>query len=146
MNTAQQLLCPAAELRRDASIIGIIPPDGKVSFFGKPVPAVGEFRQEAVRRGHAERNFRFAAPCLGAQCSKWKQGRCSLVGALVHASASNHEILAQGEPHCGMRERCYWQNTGGAKACQACRYVSSDARLPKTVRFSAPPSRREQAA
>ncbi len=144
----KKVLCPASELGRDTWIIGAIQADGVVRFIGKPVPAIAEFRTQANKRGQPEQYFRFASACRRHDCDKWKEGACSVAGALRRTVQANPRLKEQEAPACGMREHCLWERSCGPLVCRACRYVGSDARQRKTVHFCAPPApgRKERAA
>ncbi len=80
-------LCPSALARPGAALIGVVQADGTVALLGRPLPATAAFLAEARRGREPERRFRFAAPCVEAECRQWTGGRCGVIDRVVGPSA-----------------------------------------------------------
>lgn len=121
-------LCPSALARPGAALIGLVQADGTVALLGRPLPVTEAFLEEA-RKGRApERRFRFAAPCVEADCRQWTGERCGVIDRVVTALGPEADAEAgRGRP-CGVRRSCRWHAQIGPAACDACRLVITETR------------------
>ena len=121
-------LCPSALARPDAALIGVVQADGTVALLGRPLPATAAFLAEARRGREPERRFRFAAPCVEAECRQWTGGRCGVIDRVVGALGPEADAGAEGARPCGIRRRCRWHAQIGPAACEGCRLVITETR------------------
>src|SRR6478736_517737 len=121
-NAPRELSCPSASSDwEDAQLLGVVGGTAEN-------PAVEYVSPRAVTPQLLaladpvlpEEVFRFAAPCRGAACSQFENGRCGVVASAVsHLDAGTDQKL----PRCSIRARCRWWHDAGVAACMRCSTV-----------------------
>lgn len=117
-------LCPSAQAKPGALLLGRVKKDNSVAFLKEPVKVGQEFMdtvKDAVPEA-PEYAFRFASPCLEKGCSQWKSGNCGVSG-FVKEALPDH--TADSLPKCAIRENCRWFLQDGASICYKCIFVTT---------------------
>jgi hypothetical protein len=122
--TGDGRLCPSTTAAPGTALIGIVGGNGRVGILGRPLPVDDAFL-DAARAGRApEKRFRFAGPCMRADCRQWSGGRCGVIDRVLAITGETERPL----PPCGIRARCRWFAQRGGAACHACPEVVTDTR------------------
>ncbi|MEV6983242.1 hypothetical protein AB0M95_18550 [Sphaerisporangium sp. NPDC051017] len=119
-------VCPSADARPGATLLGILGPRGRVVFLPQG-PRVTEdlLAGLAATSSPVEARHRFAAPCVARGCAFWDDGRCR--AADVAAAEFPRDNSMAELPECGIRDRCRWFFQSGAEACRVCVHVTTAA-------------------
>lgn len=118
-------LCPSHVCVEGAALIGVVGPDATVTYV-TPSPVVDrEFVAAADAAGRPERRFRFAAPCVEGDCTRWTGSRCGVVDLAL--TVAPHVGIEPDDgaplPRCSIRARCRWFAQSGRSACRVCPQV-----------------------
>jgi hypothetical protein len=110
-------------------LLGVVGVDGTVGYVRPPAVIDQAFVTEAARRGDPERRFRFAQPCIEAECRQWTGSRCGVIERVLEATVEAAAIpQSRALPACGIRPVCRWFAQEGASACAVCPLVVTDLR------------------
>jgi hypothetical protein len=134
----RERLCPSGRCEEGAMLLGIVGADGTVGYVRPPAVIDEAFVTEVKRRGDPERRFRFAQPCVEADCSQWTGSRCGVIERVLEAAVDAAAIPQScALPACGIRPVCRWFAQEGTHACAVCPLVVTD--LRPRGRFAASP-------
>ena len=117
-------VCPSSSCETGALLLGVVQPDGTVTFATNPF-AVSETFVEIALKGRApEERFRFAGPCVSKACEQWRNGRCSIPDQM--RTALGQEVESRVAPaECAIREECRWFAQESYSACKLCPLVTT---------------------
>jgi hypothetical protein len=121
----KNLLCPSYRCEKDASLIGVIGPEGKVNFLNAKLEVSEEFISIASKGRTPEKRFRFSGKCTEHSCMHWKDDHCGLIDKLIENLANNIATPSK-IPACPIRSDCRWYRQHNAKACSVCPYIITD--------------------
>lgn len=124
----ETILCPSHHCKPGTVLLGIVMPDGRVAYSSDKIVVTDEFVDIASQGRSPEKRFRFAGKCIKSGCKQWDTDRCGVIDSVLEfAPAINGEFEL---PECSIRPQCRWFQQNGAKACQICPEVVTDAREP----------------
>lgn len=110
-------------------MLGLIMAPGRVAYLTPEMPSAVLLQMADKGDGPLEKRYRFAGPCVEAECGFWTGTQCGL-GARLAESYS--EMTGDNEsvqlPRCAIRGRCRWYAEQSARACAACPLVITDNR------------------
>lgn len=130
MPSENQTLCPSASPEKDALLLGVVEPNGRVSILPRTLPVTEDFLEKVMEtRPDPARHFRFANKCVKSGCMQWSSGQCGVIAKLMEANAGLPEPPPDVLPRCEIRPRCRWHQQHGARACVLCPYVITDGRV-----------------
>ena len=120
-----KLLCPSYRCAEGSLLLGVVEADGSVAFASRPLEVSQEF-VDAAREGRAaEKRFRFAGPCHGANCGQWTDGRCGIPEKVARLFAqAGRSSTAPAD--CAIRDRCRWFAQQSYAACELCPLVTTE--------------------
>jgi hypothetical protein len=121
-----RILCPSARCETGALLLGIVLPNGRVSFASDEIRLTEEFVAVAQEGRPPEKRFRFAQPCARGGCRQWTGSRCQVIDDVQVALSGTVEDDEL--PACSIRPRCRWFLQSGADACAVCPAVITDMR------------------
>jgi hypothetical protein len=116
--TSNEVACPSATCKEGANLLGIIQPDGRVSFLNQKLNINEEFVQIAHRGRSPEKRFRFSNNCIKSSCKQWTGDRCGVIDRILDEVGIIEEPPEL--PECSIRSECRWYNQCGGKACAIC--------------------------
>lgn len=119
------ILCPSAECRDGAILLGIVQSNGVISFLENEKKVVNEEFIQIAKKGRIpEKRFRFAYPCMKSQCKQWMENKCTVIEKAMQVVNSNY--LTNILPECSIRSQCRWYEQCGRSACSICPHVITD--------------------
>lgn len=124
---ADTILCPSANCRDGALLVGIVMPDGRVAFTSERIVVDEEFVQIARRGASPEKRFRFGSTCVKGACAQWTGERCGVIDEVLQTFEPRGAPAEL--PDCSIRAQCRWFEQSGAAACAVCPEVITDARM-----------------
>ena len=129
-----ELLCPSATCQEGSVLLGIVGRDGVVGYVRPKLYVDAGFVEEARKGRKPESRFRFAAPCVEAQCGYWTGHECGLIGKLDQLASEQLEPdIGDSLPACSIRASCRWFSQRGAAACRVCPFVVTEPNSPESV-------------
>jgi hypothetical protein len=119
-------VCPSARCEEGAILLGIVGRDGVVGYV-QPQIVVGQDFVDAATRGRTpEKRFRFAGPCVEAECAHWTGARCGVIDRVMQLRDQKALTPSPDLPRCTIRPLCRWFAQRGPEACQVCPLVVTD--------------------
>ena len=132
MKKTEKILCPSGTCQEGAILIGIVMRDGRVAFSPEQITIDREFVEIAQAGRAPEKRFRFGNTCVKSGCRQWSDERCGVIDSLVAEPPNTrlqNDEFDQLLPECSIRSQCRWFVQLGAKACEICPEVVTDARV-----------------
>jgi hypothetical protein len=129
--------CPSSLCEEGAVVLGVMTAQGRLAYVHPPAEVDAEFVARERTRGHPERRFRFAAPCVEGDCPQWTGCGCAIADMAAEsplASRSSSRRL----PACSIRRSCRWFSQRGADACAVCPLIVADMGGTETYRSTHP--------
>lgn len=124
-----KILCPSAEGKKGALLLGRVKADNRVAFANMPMTVTEDF-VEAARQtapeGRAEYGYRFSSPCVTKGCKQWDGERCAVSGRMLDLLS---EMETEDLPDCLIRANCRWFAQDGAAICRKCTFVTTRRRV-----------------
>lgn len=108
-------MCPSAAPRPGAWLLGRVAVDGSMRWAPQARRLGAD--ADALETPAGRQGVRVAAPCDGARCGYWHDGRCRLIDAVLEAVPSG-SAGAVGD--CAIRDECRWRLQHGDAACAVC--------------------------
>jgi hypothetical protein len=118
--------CPSGPCEPGAILLGLVGEDDRVGYLTPPVRIDEEFVVRANRGRSPQKRFRFATPCVEAECAQWTGSRCGVIDRVLDADLE--AVEPEGLPRCAIRGSCRWFAQAGDEACAVCPLVITDCR------------------
>ena len=124
-----QRMCPSTSAGNATVLLGLITTQGRVAYLTPAIPSAVLPQMAEKGNGPLEKQYRFAGPCVEAECGFWTGTQCGLGARLAESysemTGANESVQL---PRCAIRSRCRWYTEQGARACAACPLVITDTR------------------
>ena len=124
MEEPTEVLCPSAQCKVAARLLGIRQEDGSVAILPEPLLVDDAFIAKVNEGPSPLRRFRFTNRCIESGCAQWTGGGCS-VASLVTKYANTVPLDFE-LPTCAIRPQCRWWLQSGADACKVCTLVITE--------------------
>ena len=124
MKDKDPILCPSSRCQKGAVLLGLVGPDGIVSYISEKMVVNQEFVQIARRGRTPEKRFRFAGKCVEGACKQWAGNECGVIDEVFNSLDVSGESVEI--PNCSIRPQCRWYQQRGAAACSVCPFVITD--------------------
>jgi hypothetical protein len=120
-------LCPSARCEPGSILLGVVTPDGRVGYLRPELRIDAEFVANARAGREPEKRFRFAQPCVEAECRHWTGSRCGVIENVLDSEEGGAAVDESRKlPRCSIRPRCRWFAEQGARACMVCPLVITE--------------------
>ncbi|NBA85794.1 hypothetical protein GVN16_08490 [Emticicia sp. CRIBPO] len=117
MKTGTPILCPSANPKEGAILLGVVKENGEVSILENRLEIDNDFIQTASEGRELTHRFRFADTCASKGCANWSGNHCMVLD--IARKFSNIQP-ASSLPDCNIRPQCRWFMQEGAEACKIC--------------------------
>lgn len=118
--------CPSSRCEEGAIVLGVMTEEGRVAYIHPPTPVDAEFAARETTRGHPERRFRFAGPCIEGDCPQWTGCGCAIADMAAESPIVSRCSPPRGLPACSIRPSCRWFSQRGTDACAVCPLIVAD--------------------
>jgi hypothetical protein len=97
-----------------------------LAYLNPPVEVDADFAASEAAKGHPERRYRFASPCLEGGCPQWTGRGCAIADMAAGPVSLGLPASPRKLPACGIRHSCRWFSQRGPAACAVCPLIVAD--------------------
>jgi hypothetical protein len=130
--------CPSSRCEEGAVLLGVMTAQGRLAYVHPPTDVDAAFVARETERGHPERRFRFAGPCVEGECPQWTGCGCAIADMAAESPVVSRSSPPRGLPACSIRRSCRWFSQRGADACAVCPLIVADMGGTDTYRSTHP--------
>lgn len=121
----QKVLCPSAQGRRGALLLGRVQENNEVAFANFDIRVTDAFVEAAKAAspdGNTEYGYRFANVCVKKRCQQWDGTQCTVSSRMLRLL---EDMTTEELPDCRIRADCRWYAQEGEEICRRCTYVTT---------------------